>query len=75
MVAKVETGLQEAWLRYEVDGDKVRGLWRKDTESEWTEATVCAFPEDLEGRFAIFTQTGPEDQAHWATVKGMKVER
>jgi alpha-glucuronidase len=74
VVAKVETGLQEAWLRYEVDGNEVRGLWRKDAESEWNEAAVCEFPEDLKGRFAIFTQTGPEEEMRWATVKGVKVE-
>ena len=31
-------------------------------------------PEDLKGRFAIFTQTGPREQVRWATVKGPKVE-
>lgn len=71
VVAKVETGLQEAWLRYEVNGNEVRGLWRADAESEWTEAAVCAFPEDLDGRFAIFTQSGPEEEVRWATVKGV----
>jgi regulation of enolase protein 1 (concanavalin A-like superfamily) len=74
VVAKVETGLQEAWLRYEVDGNKVRGLWRKHGDSQWTEAAVCEFPEDLKGRFAIFTQTGPEKEMRWATAKGVKVE-
>ena len=74
VVAKVETGLQEAWLRYEVDGNKVRGLWRKPGDSEWTEAAVCQFPEELKGRFAIFTQTGPGPPMRWATVKGVKFE-
>jgi hypothetical protein len=74
VVAKVETGLQEAWLRCEVDGNKVRGSWRKRGDSQWTEAAVCEFPEDLKGRFAIFTQTGPEKELRWATVKGVTVE-
>ena len=73
VVAKVETGLQEAWIGYEVNGNQVRGLWREDTESEWIEAAVCEFPEDLNGRFAIFTQTGPEHEVRWATVKRVKV--
>ena len=74
VVAKVETGLQEAWLRFEVDGNKVRGFWRKDIDSQWIEAAVCQFPEDLKGRFAIFTQTGPREQVRWATAKAIKVE-
>ncbi len=74
VVAKVETGIQEAWLRCEVDGNKVRGLWRRHGDSQWTEAAVCQFPEDLKRRFAIFTQTGPEKEVRWATVKGVKVE-
>ena len=74
VVAKVETGLQEIWLRCEVDGNKVRGWWRKHGDSQWTEAAVCEFPEHLKGRFAIFTQTGPEKEVRWATVKAVKVE-
>jgi hypothetical protein len=58
---------------YEVDGNKVRGWWRKDDDSQWTEAAVCQFPEDLKSRFAIFTQTGPVDEVRWATVKRVDV--
>jgi hypothetical protein len=57
-----------------VDGNKVRGSWRNDDDSQWTEAAVCQFPEDLKSRFAIFTQTGPEKEVRWATVKGVKMK-
>lgn len=74
VVAKIETGLPEAWLRLEVERDQVRGLWRKNAESAWAEAAVCEFPEELNGRFAIFTQTGPEDEVRWATAKGVNIQ-
>lgn len=75
VVAKIATGAKTARLRYEVEGDQVKGLYKTDLETaEWQEAAVTELPAKLDRHFALFTQSGPAEETRWATVREVRVE-
>jgi regulation of enolase protein 1 (concanavalin A-like superfamily) len=75
VVAKIVTGAKTARLRYEVEGDSVKGLFKTDLASKkWKEAAMTKLPAKLDRRFALFTQTGPPDEVRWATIRDVTVK-
>jgi regulation of enolase protein 1 (concanavalin A-like superfamily) len=75
VVAKIATGAKTARLRYEVEADRVKGLFKTDlASSEWQEAAVTELPSGLDRRFALFTQSGPPEESRWATIRDVQVK-